>query len=119
MCERCLIVEDDAELGGAFAEVLSLSGLNTELARDGRAALDMLAAAKPDMVILDLHLPEVSGPTVLDYIQSEERLKGTRVVIVSADVRRAEQLRERVDLVLVKPVGFAELFGLADRLFND
>jgi CheY-like chemotaxis protein len=112
-----LIIEDDAELGTAFAEVLDMSGLRTELVRDGRLALQTLADSEPDLVLLDLHLPEVSGPEVLNYIRNDERLKSTRVVLISADVVRAEHLKEQVDLVLVKPVGFAEIFNLANRFF--
>jgi CheY-like chemotaxis protein len=112
-----LIIEDDAELGTAFAEVLDMSGLRTELVRDGRLALQTLADSEPDLVLLDLHLPVVSGPEVLNYIRNDERLKSTRVVLISADVVRAEHLKEQVDLVLVKPVGFAEIFNLANRFF--
>jgi two-component system, OmpR family, phosphate regulon response regulator PhoB len=119
MSERwILIVEDDTELGSAYAEVLDMTGLRTQLVRDGRAALNLLADAKPDLVLLDLHLPEVSGPAVLDYIRSDERLQATRVVIVSADIARAEYLKEQADLVLVKPVGFNDIFGLAQRFFS-
>jgi DNA-binding response OmpR family regulator len=113
-----LIVEDDMELGSAFAEVLDMSGLRTQLVRDGRAALHTLADTVPDLVLLDLHLPEVSGLTVLDYIRSNKRLEATRVVIVSADVVRAQRLKERADLVLVKPVGFNEIFSLVERFLS-
>jgi DNA-binding response OmpR family regulator len=113
-----LIVEDDTELGSAFAEVLDMAGLRTQLVRDGRAALHTLADTVPDLVLLDLHLPEVSGLTVLDYIRSNKRLEATRVVIVSADVVRAQRLKERADLVLVKPVGFNDIFSLVERFLS-
>lgn len=119
MSERwTLIVEDDAELGIAFAEVLDLSGMRAELVQNGRLALAALAHARPDLVLLDLHLPEVSGPEILDYIRNNEHLKTTHVVIVSADAVRAEQLKEKVDLVLVKPISFTEIFSLAERFFS-
>lgn len=113
-----LIVEDDEELGTIFAEILDMAGVPAELARDGREALDILAEAEPDLVILDLHLPEVSGPDVLAYIRRQQRLGNTRVIIASADVARAEQLREQVDLVLVKPVGFDEILNVAERFLD-
>lgn len=113
-----LIIEDDAELGAVFAEILEMSGLRAELAQDGRQALDVLADTVPDLVILDLHLPEVSGPEILDYIHGDERLKKTPVVIASADVVRAGKLEDSADLVLIKPVAFDDMMGLADRFFN-
>lgn len=119
MAERwVLIVEDDEELGTVFSEILEMANLHAELARDGREALNILAEADPGLVILDLHLPEVSGPEVLAYIRRQQRLSNTPVVISSADVARAEQLREEVDMVLVKPVGFDAILGLAERFFD-
>jgi two-component system, cell cycle response regulator DivK len=112
-----LIVEDDIELGSAFAEVLVMSGLRTQLARNGRTALNTLADTEPDLVLLDLHMPEVSGAEILDYIRGHERLNATRVVIISADLVRADHLREQVDLVLAKPVSFEDIFSLAKRFF--
>lgn len=119
MSERwALIVEDDQELGTVFAEILEMAGVHAELARDGREALDVLAEVEPHLVILDLHLPEVSGPDVLAYMRRQERLRDTHVVIASADVARAQQLQEHVELVLVKPVGFDEIMELAERFFD-
>jgi CheY-like chemotaxis protein len=112
-----LVIEDDMELSSAFGEILELSGLGVKVARDGHSALAILADAVPDLVLLDLHLPGMSGIEILEYIRSDKRLMAIRVVIVSADVARLERIKEKVDLVLVKPVSFAEIFGLAERFF--
>ncbi|MFZ0544120.1 MAG: response regulator [Candidatus Promineifilaceae bacterium] len=114
-----LIIEDDVDLASAFTEILELSGLRTELVQNGSLALKRLENVEPDMVLLDLHLPEVSGVEIFNYIRSEKRLENTRVVIISADVVRAEQLEGKADLVLIKPARLADLFGLVDRLFPD
>ncbi len=115
LSRKCLIVEDDPILGDAFRETLSFAGLQTQLVQDGKTALSVLAGDTPDLVILDLHLPEVSGPEIFEHIRRDQRLASTRVVIISADASRAERLRGRADLILCKPVGFSELLRLADQ----
>jgi DNA-binding response OmpR family regulator len=112
-----LIIEDDADLASAFTEVLHFSGLRMELIQNGSLALEILANSEPDLVLLDLHLPEVSGPEILDYIRNDRRLAGTKVVIVTADAVRAKQLEKTADLVMIKPIRFSDLLSLADRLF--
>ena len=70
------------------------------------------------MVVLDLHLPNVSGKDILKAIRNDTRLSKTRVIIVSADAFQSEYLSEEVDLVLIKPVGFNQLREMASRLKN-
>ena len=57
-----LIVEDDIKLATVFAEALRIAEFETEIVLDGQAALNRLAATTPAVVVLDLHLPRVSGP---------------------------------------------------------
>jgi DNA-binding response OmpR family regulator len=56
-----LIVEDDIELSDIFSVVLRASGMDTEIVRDGKQALGRINATMPDVVVLDMHLPNVSG----------------------------------------------------------
>jgi DNA-binding response OmpR family regulator len=67
-------------------------------------------------MILDIHLPKVSGKDILLYIRSNERLEDMRVIIVSADAALAESLRGEADLVLTKPISFHQLRELSARL---
>ena len=112
----CIVVEDDPDLSIIFSEALTAAGFETQIIRNGRQAMDWLAENTPYIVILDMHLPQVPGKTILEYIRSQERLKDVRVVVTTADAIIAEQVREQADIVLVKPVSFRQLQELTARL---
>ena len=88
----------------------------TEIIQDGEVALARLAETVPHVVLLDLHLPQVSGRTILQHIRTDKRLVNTRVILATADPRTAEMLRDEVSLVLIKPISFIQLRDLASRL---
>jgi CheY-like chemotaxis protein len=67
-------------------------------------------------VVLDLHLPHVSGEDLLAQIRSDDRLAHTRVMLATADPLMAESLRAKADLVLIKPISFSQLRDLSKRL---
>jgi DNA-binding response OmpR family regulator len=75
-----------------------------------------LAETKPAVIVLDLHLPHVSGKNILQLIRSSHWLSETRVIIASADPITAEMVRSEADLVLLKPISFIQLHDLAARL---
>lgn len=111
-----LIVEDDQNLGNVFTEALRRAGYETTTVMDGQSALAHMADNTPNMVVLDLHLPDVPGERVLRWMREQGRFDPTWVIVASADARLADELRDRADLVLVKPVGFNQLRELAQRL---
>ncbi|MBN1994647.1 MAG: response regulator [Anaerolineae bacterium] len=111
-----LIIEDDEELAIIFAEALRQAEFEPEIIRDGRAALARLAESRPAVVVLDLHLPHVSGKNILQLIRSSHWLTETRVIIATADPITAEMIRPQADLVLLKPISFIQLQLLAARL---
>jgi CheY-like chemotaxis protein len=111
-----LIVEDDQDLALIFSEAMRRAGFETEIFSDGKAALARLARAAPAVVVLDLHLPRLSGRDILHQIRAEERLSKTRIILTTADARMAHSLRDKADVVLLKPVSFDQLYLMAKRL---
>jgi DNA-binding response OmpR family regulator len=111
-----LVIEDDADLNEIFREALTAAGFVTEVALDGQAALDRLSQVTPTVVILDLHLPFVSGEAILRSIRSNPRLGQTRIIVATADAAAAEFLREQSDFVMVKPISYSQLRDLSRRL---
>jgi len=112
----CIVVEDDPDLSIIFSEALTAAGFETQIIRDGQEAMDWLAESVPYLVILDMHLPQVAGTTILNFIRAEERLSNVLVVVVTADAITAEQVRDQADFVMVKPVSFRQLQDLTERL---
>lgn len=111
-----LIIEDDQDLATIFAEALQAAEYETKIVPDGVTALQILKKTQPEVVILDLHLPHISGQDILKEIRADQRLATTRVIITTADPYTADSLRETADLVLIKPISFSQLRDLASRL---
>lgn len=111
-----LIVEDEDLLAELFAVAFEEAGYSTETARDGQQALDWLAKSTPHIVLLDIHLPLVSGEDVFYEIKKMDHLVNTKVIMATADVRKAKEMEGKADMVLVKPVGFRDLNTLIDEL---
>ena len=111
-----LVVEDDAKLSEIFSLTLQSIGCRTEQVTDGAIALTRLAEVVPDLVVLDLHLPNVAGSDILRYIRSEARLARIPVLLATADERLAETLEDQASLTLLKPVSPEQLRLLATRL---
>jgi len=108
-----LVVEDHVDSAIIFGEAVKRAGFDVETVRDGQAAIERLAAVEPDVVILDLNLPRVSGMDVLKQIRSDPRLVNTRVVIVTAHDEMVNDIQDQADLVLIKPVAFSQIRKLA------
>jgi DNA-binding response OmpR family regulator len=85
--KRLLLVDDDAVVTRAYRDRLSAHGFQVNTASGGVMALSILRSAKPDLVVLDLMMPEVCGVEVLKFIRSEERLAQTPVMVLSNDCR--------------------------------
>jgi CheY-like chemotaxis protein len=115
---QALIVEDDETLAVIFTQALKQAAFETETVRNGRDALARLATLTPVVVVLDMHLPEVSGSTILQYIRQDPRLVKTQVILATADAVMADAYDAQADLVLIKPVSFTQLRDLAMRLHS-
>jgi DNA-binding response OmpR family regulator len=114
-----LIVEDDAKLSEIFSLTLQAAGYQTERVMDGAVALTRLAEIVPDLVVLDLHLPNVAGPDILRHMRADVRLAQLRVLLVTADERLAETLEDQASLTLLKPISPEQLSVLAARLLTE
>lgn len=108
-----LVVEDHVDSAIIFSEAVKRAGFEVETIRDGEAALERLATVEPDVVILDLNLPRVSGVDILRQIRSDPRLANTHVVVVTAHDEMINSIQDQADLVLVKPVAFSQIRKLA------
>ncbi|MEM7347434.1 MAG: response regulator [Chloroflexota bacterium] len=110
-----LIIEDDETLSFVASEALRMASFHPEILRDGQVAQNRLNEVVPAVVVLDLHLPRVSGREILGQIRSDSRLAQTKVFLATADPATAQILRPDADLVLLKPYTFSQLNHLASR----
>lgn len=77
------LVEDNPIISHLYRTKFSAEGFDVPLAEDGLEAVKWLATAKPDLVVLDLMLPILSGVDVLKYIRSKEEMKMLPVILLS------------------------------------
>ena len=95
---------------------MQAAGFETEIISDGAEALARLDLIIPDLVVLDLHLPSVSGTGILLRIRADPQLANIWVIVVTVEPELAELLQDMADRILVKPIDFARLRDLAASL---
>lgn len=111
-----LIVDDDRELCALLQRYLEGEQFAVTVTHDGEAALQQMRRHAPDLVLLDVMMPDMDGPTTLLRLRELSALAGVPVVFITAKVQPHEiaQLRELGALdVIVKPF---DPMTLADRL---
>jgi CheY-like chemotaxis protein len=104
---RALIVDDDVSMTMVVDSVLRRSGMNTRIVNDPNAALAILDDFVPDVILLDLHMPGLSGLELLSLFRAHAKTAFTPVVLISGDEnqeRRFETLTAGGDDYLMKPL---------------
>ena len=109
---RVLVIDDDADIRELVAFKLEQAGLQVQTAADGQAGLELALAGPPDLVMLDLMMPKLSGLQVCRLLRDDPATAAVPVVLLTAksgqaDVRRA--FSAGVDDYIVKPFSPREL----------
>ncbi len=107
---RVLIVEDDVALGLFLAKGLKLAGHEVEVATDGQTGLELALELRPELMVLDLSLPQKDGLQILEELQGH--LAGTSVLVLTGRTGLEERVRclnLGADDCLLKPFSFSEL----------
>jgi CheY-like chemotaxis protein len=119
-----LVVDDDPDAVDFFVTVLEDNGYRTVSARDGNEALDRIEERIPDLITLDVTMPEKSGVGVYRKLKETGEYEGIPVIIitgVSDDFKQFISTRRQVpppDGYLSKPIESAELLGLVRDLIG-
>lgn len=108
-----LVVEDDEHLRTIFAANLTIAGFVVREAADGLAALRLIDSAPPDLVVLDLGLPNVTGQGVLAEIRAHPNTRDVPVIVVTGSDVSASSID--ADSLLRKPVDPSDLIRLVKR----
>ncbi len=111
-----LIIEDDPKLGVIYDTVVKQAGYETEIIRRGDEALKRLPHIAPNLILLDIHLPYVSGIELLKVIRATETLAKTPVIVLTADLYLAQTLEDQADYVIVKSFGVSRLREVVAKL---
>lgn len=111
-----LIVEDDRDIVALFRHVLDIAGYHTEIVLNGIEAMERIETLLPNIVLLDLQLPGMSGVEILKRMRAQENMARIPVVVITAYAPYADSLPVEPDLLLLKPVDINQLSSLVQRL---
>lgn len=101
---KIMIVEDDPTLRDIYTTRFRAEGYEIVTASDGEAALSIGVQEKPDLILLDIMMPKISGFDVLDILRDTEETKNTKIIVMSAlsqtaDIEKGKNLGANAYLV--------------------
>jgi DNA-binding response OmpR family regulator len=121
---KILVIEDDEYSRDALAHLLASEGYEAQSASDGESGLEKAHEVHPDVIVLDLNLPDIDGKHVIEMIRSVGPLKNVPILVVTGDEDKAAQAAVDIgaDGYLTKPVEFDDLIkaisGLTSNLIG-
>ena len=120
--QKIVIVEDEPDTAEMFAEMMRLSGYHVLKSYGGTPAIALITKENPDVVVLDVMMPDLSGLEVLRYLRRDPRLEQIPVVVVSAkslpsDIK--DGLDAGANKYLTKPVTFQDLNSAVKDLIKN
>ncbi|HRE47596.1 MAG TPA: response regulator [Aggregatilineales bacterium] len=115
-----LIVEDNDDLRLIYTRVFRKANFDVRLACDGIEGIAALVKHLPDVVIMDVNMPRMTGLEVLAHIRREATMRMVKVIMVSSNaVAMGTPEGELADLFLQKPISVHELITMTRRLLGD
>jgi two-component system phosphate regulon response regulator PhoB len=116
-----MIIEDEPEAAELFGEMMRVNGFRVLKMFSSAPAIPMIIQEKPDIILLDIMMPDISGLEVLRYMRREPDLVSIPVIVVSAksmpgDIKLG--LEAGASMYLTKPVGFLELRNAVEQLLE-
>lgn len=118
MSKRVLVVEDNELNMKLFHDLLEAHGYEILQTRDGMEALDLARNHRPDLILMDIQLPEVSGLEVTKWLKDDESLSEIPVVAVTAFAMKGDEQRIRdggCQAYLAKPISVATFLDTVRR----
>ena len=113
--ERVLVVEDNEVSMKLFRDVLLATGYRTLEATTGGQAVELAAEHAPDLVLMDIQLPDIDGVEALSRLRANERTASIPVLAVTAQAMQGDEerfLAAGFDDYISKPVNIVELVGI-------
>ena len=95
MTKKVLVVEDNELNMKLFHDLLEAHGYQTIMTSDGRQVLDIARRESPDLILMDIQLPEVSGLDVTRWLKADEDLKRIPIIAVTAFAMKGDEQKIR------------------------
>jgi len=121
MPKTVLIVEDNELNMKLFRDLLEAHGYKTVQTRDGLEALDLARTHRPDLVLMDIQLPEVSGLEITKWLKDDEELRSIPVIAVTAFAMKGDEEKIRqggCEAYIAKPISVAHFVEMVERFIG-
>ncbi len=122
MSKTILIVEDNELNMKLFHDLLDANGYNTVQTRNGLDAIDLARTHMPDLILMDIQLPEVSGLEVTKMLKDDDQLRDIPVVAVTAFAMKGDEERIReggCEGYISKPISVTHFLETISHLIDD
>jgi len=122
MSKTILIVEDNELNMKLFHDLLDANGYNTVQTRNGLDAIDLARTHMPDLILMDIQLPEVSGLEVTKMLKDDDQLRDIPVVAVTAFAMKGDEERIReggCEGYISKPISVTHFLETIGHLIDD
>src|SRR3954469_16635033 len=119
MGKRVLVVDDEPNIVMSLEFLMRRAGFEVAVARNAREALDALEGSAPDLLLLDVMMPEFDGYEVCERIRARPEWSGTKIVMLTArgrDVERERGLALGADAYVTKPFSTRDLVDQVKRM---
>lgn len=117
-----MIIEDETEAAELFGEMMRVNGFRVIKMFSSTPAIPIISQEKPDLIILDIMMPDISGLEVLRYLRREPALAHIPVIVISAksmpgDIKTG--IEAGASMYLTKPVGFLDLKNAVEKVLQN
>ena len=122
MAKRVMIVEDNELNMKLFKDLIEASGYETIRTRNGLEALDLARQHKPDLILMDIQLPEVSGLEVTKWIKDDDKLHRIPIIAVTAFAMKGDEERIRqggCEAYISKPISVSKFVETIKSYLGD
>ncbi len=113
-----LVVDDDADVRTLVCELLARAGYSVSEAPDGREALRLLYEERPDLIVLDVSMPELDGWATLERIRELSSVPVVMLSALGAELEKVRALRGGADDYVTKPFGRQELLARVESVLR-
>ena len=122
MAKTVMIVEDNELNMQLFNDLLEAKGYRTVKTKNGLEALDLARAEKPDLILMDIQLPEVSGLEVTRWLKDDDQLHTIPVIAVTAFAMKGDEERIRqggCEAYISKPISVVKFLETVQTYLGD
>ena len=122
MGQKILVVEDNELNLKLFCDLLGAHGYEAEPVRDGREALERARAFAPDLVVMDIQMPHISGLELIEQMKADPELRATPIMAVTAYAARGDEERIRdagAEGYVSKPISVIRFVEAVRQLLED